>query len=129
MIPWRFSRPKDPLICHGRIAVFAVFPGKSFIEGDRWVAEALGNRCSDRERLLSENTDFTDRTTTQEVVPAPSAVGVAVGVLAAEAVEVVRGHEAPWADPCRRVRSWTSSLPIGRIPFNTDRTPPGFQTG
>ena len=43
--------------------------------------------------------------------------------MAAEAVEVVRGDEASWVDPCRRVRSWTSSLPIGRIPFNADRTP------
>ncbi len=37
----------------------------------------------------------------EDVVPAPSAVGVAVGVPAAEAVEVVRGPEASWADPCR----------------------------
>ena len=37
----------------------------------------------------------------EEVVAAPPAVGVAVGVLAAEAVEVVRGHEASWADPSR----------------------------
>ena len=35
----------------------------------------------------------------QEVIAAPPAVGVAVGVLAAEAFEVVRGRGASWADP------------------------------
>jgi hypothetical protein len=63
----------------------------------------------------------------KDVVPAPSAVGVAVGVLAAEAGDVVHGRGASWADPCRRVRSWTSSLLIGRIPFNADRTPPALR--
>jgi hypothetical protein len=60
----------------------------------------------------------------QEVVPAPLAVGVAVGVLAAEAAEVVRGHESSWTGPGQRIRSRTASLYIGRILFNSYRTPP-----
>ena len=60
----------------------------------------------------------------REVADAALTVTRAVGVLAAEAAEVVRGHESSWSDPAWRVGSWTTSLPIGRIPCNHYRTPP-----
>jgi hypothetical protein len=66
----------------------------------------------------------------EEVVLAASAVEVAVGILAAEAVEVVRGgHASSEAEGSWRMRVWTTSLPIARILFNLYRTPPFFGAG
>ena len=63
----------------------------------------------------------------REVAGAALTVLRAIGVLAAEAAEVVRGHESSWSGPSWRVGSWTTSLPIGIIPCNQHRTPPGFE--
>jgi len=54
----------------------------------------------------------------REIAGVTPAVLRAVRVLAAEASEVVRRHEASRADPCERVSSWTTSLTIGKISFN-----------
>jgi hypothetical protein len=48
----------------------------------------------------------------------------AVAILAAKAVEVVRGHETSWADPCGWFRSWMASIIIRKTLFNLHRTPP-----
>jgi hypothetical protein len=46
----------------------------------------------------------------EQVAVAPAAVEVAVGVLAAEAGEVVRGHGRSWTDPGEQLDSWMTSL-------------------
>jgi len=48
----------------------------------------------------------------------PSA-GVALRILAAEAIEVVRGHDGtPWIEPVRRVESWTPTISTATITSN-----------
>jgi hypothetical protein len=66
----------------------------------------------------------TEEATDREVAGVALAVARTLRALAAEAGEVVRGHETSWTNPCWRVNSCVTSLHIGRIPFNLYRTRP-----
>ncbi len=60
----------------------------------------------------------------EEVVLTAAAIRFANEILAAKTGEVIRGHDASWTDPLGESSFWTSSLAIGKIPFNYEGTPP-----